>query len=503
MITRRTLLGAGTSAVAVAGLGIGRRPAGSSIPWSQLSSALQGRLVLPTDPAYADAKKLDLGQFDAADPQGVAYCVSNSDVAASLAFAQDNCLPFAVRSGGHNGGGFSTSTGMIIDISGLDSVSVGPSTVTVGSGTQGVDVINALAPHGLAIPGGYCPTVGVGGYYQGGGIGLLTRSAGLGSDRVVSAQVVLANGSTVTASATQNPDLFWALRGGGGGNFGVVTAFEVTPVPVSQVSLIELRYGWDDAPQALDGYAQWLVAAPRPVASAVLVTLADATPGNTPAPVIYLLSSGSTTELSNEAARLVALTGAPQGQSPTATLSYQAALMALFGCSAYSVSQCHRTDNSADGVLPRQEFGLLRSRLFGAPPSLGMWEQVAALFETQRQPGQAHALEIWPLNGAVQDFSPSDTAFVHRDSLMSVSFLASIGDAANVTPASQAAGKAWVDNGFAIVDPESSGETYQNFIDAELTDWQRSYYGANYPRLARTKWSYDPHNVFRFAQSIR
>ncbi len=496
-------MGGGTSAVAVAGLGIGRRPAGSSIPWSRLSGALQGRLVLPTDPAYADARKLDLGQFDAADPQGVAYCVSNSDVAASLAFAQDNCLPFAVRSGGHSGGGFSTSTGMIIDISGLNSVSVGPSTVTVGSGNQGVDVINALAPHGLAIPGGYCPTVGVGGYYQGGGIGLLTRSAGLGSDRVVSAQVVLANGSTVTASAAQNPDLFWALRGGGGGNFGVVTAFEVTPVPVSQVSLIELSYRWDDAPQALDGYAQWLVAAPRPVASAVLITLADATPGNTPAPVIYLLSSGSPTELSNEAARLVALTGAPQGQSPTTTLPYQAALMALFGCSAYSVSQCHRTDNSAGGVLPRQEFGLLRSRLFSAPPSLGMWEQVAALFETQRQPGQTHALEIWPLNGAVQDVSPSYTAFVHRDSLMSVSFLASIGDAANVTPASQAAGKAWVDNGFAIIDPESSGETYQNFIDAELTDWQRSYYGANYPRLARTKWSYDPHNVFRFAQSIR
>jgi FAD/FMN-containing dehydrogenase len=508
-INRRTFLGTAVGAVATAGLrsgylaGASRPGPRGGIPWSQLQSHLQGRLVLPGDTAYATAVQLDLGQFDSVNPQGVAYCVSSTDVATSLKFAQDNRLPFAVRSGGHNGGGFSTSTGVVIDVSGLDGVTVGASTVTVGAGNQGVDVINALAPQGLAIPGGYCPTVGVGGYYQGGGIGLVSRFAGLGSDRVASAQVVLADGRTVTASPTSHPDLYWALRGGGGGNFGVVTSFDVTPIALTDISLIQLEYSWDAAPQALDGYAQWLVDAPRTVASASLVELFDATAGNTPVTAVYLLSTGTLDELNSEAARLVALTGTPQVQTPAATMPYQTAMMSLYGCSTYTVAQCHRTDNSASGLLPRQEFGLLRSRLFAGPPPLSMWEQLAALYDTQRVAGQAHALEIWPLNGAVHDVQPGDTAFVHRDSLLSLSLLGSITTAANATPAGQAAAKQWVDDGFGIVDPVSSGETYQNFIDAELDDWQSSYYGANYPRLRRVKHAYDPFNAFRFAQSIR
>ncbi|MFD8600320.1 FAD-binding oxidoreductase [Kitasatospora sp. NPDC059646] len=510
MISRRNVLLAGAGAAALTGLPVTpgqaapRRPrASAAVPWSRLDDALQGRLVLPSQPEYTLARQLDLGQFDAANPQAIAYCANPADVAACLRFAQAAGLPFAVRAGGHSGAGYSTSTGLVVDVTGLNQVTVGASTVTVGGGAQGVDVVNALAPYGLAVPGGYCPTVGVGGYYQGGGMGALTRSVGLGSDRLASAQVVLADGRSVTASPTCHSDLFWALRGGGGGNFGVVTAYELKPSPVTQLGFVRLPWAWDKAVDVLDGFAHWLVDAPRTVGAALLVELPDAAPGNAPVPAVYLLSTGTATELDAEAARLIAMVGsAPVARPAAAMMPYRSAMMALYGCASYTTDQCHRSDNTAGGMLSRQEFGMVRSRMFGAPPSRAMWAQVVALFETERLAGHTRALEIWPFNGAAQDAGPSDTAFVHRSTLLSVSFLAAIRSAAVADAAGCAAGKRFVDAGFAAIDPESSGTTYQNFTDAALTDWRQAYYGANYARLVRIKQSYDPYWAFSFGQAI-
>ena len=504
-LSRRTLLGATASAATAAGLGVNRynpRPR-PTVRWSQLSSHLQGRLVLPADAAYATAKQLELGQYDQVNPQAVAYCAGESDIATCLSFAQDHGLPFAIRSGGHSGGGYSTSHGIIIDVSGLNQVSVGQDSVTIGAGCEGVDVINALGPQGLVIPGGYCPTVGVGGYYQGGGIGPLTRSIGLGVDRLQSAQVVLADGRIVTASADENPDLYWALRGGGGGNFGVVTSFDVTPVALSNVAFAEMQYEWSSCAQMLSGFTQWLVQAPRTIMGYCLVQLPDAAPGATPSCVILLSSTGTTDELTTECARLASLTGTPQSSSPAFLVPYESIMMGVYGCSTYSVAQCHRTDNSPGGLLPREQFGALRSRLFNSPPPLAFWEQVAALFETRRIAGQAHLLEMWAVDGAVHDPGPADTAFVHRDSLITAGFLSSITTATGATPAGCATAQEFVDAGFALMNPYSSGRTYQNFMDPLLPDWQSSYYGANYERLARVKRDYDPYRAFSFAQAIR
>lgn len=504
MISRRTVLGAGAGAVALSGLGNTVSWAGSGVPWSQLRSHLQGTLVLPTDPGYTTARQLDLQQFDAVNPKAVAYCASEADVATCLAFAQDNCLPFAVRSGGHSTGGYSTSTGLVLDVSRLGSVSVGPSTARFGPGAQNVDAIAALSPHGLAIPGGYCPTVAVGGFYQGGGLGILTRSGGVASDRLVSARVVLANGRTVTASATCNRDLYWALRGGGGGNFGVVTSFEISPVPVAAgIGVVNLTWTWDRAADVLDGYARWSVDAPRTVTGGGFLQLFDAAPGNPGVPMVFVASTGSTAELDSEVARLIALTGPPAQRTPTGVLPYQDLMMNFYQCAADTVTQCHRADTDPGGLLTRPAFGLQRSRFFDRLPTRDLWDRLAAHFDTSgRQPGQHHILEVLPMGGAVGDLGRTDTAYVHRDALFTLNLLVDIEDPAAADSAGRAAGHHFVDDGFALIDPQSAGETYQNFIDPALPDWRSSYYAENYPRLVWIKGKYDPYGAFDFAQSI-
>ncbi|MEK8108300.1 FAD-dependent oxidoreductase [Micromonospora sp. M12] len=198
--------------------------------WSRLRHHLHGRLVLPSEADYQKAKQLYQVQFDDTSPRAVAYCASATDVALCLRFAQDHGIPVAARSGGHSAGIFH-DPGLVIDVSELNAVALGNGSVTLGPGAQLIDIMNTLSPSGLGISGGYCPTVAAGGFLQGGGMGLFTRSIGMASDKVTSARVVLANGTVVTASPTQNPDLYWALRGGGGGNFGIVTSYEITPSP--------------------------------------------------------------------------------------------------------------------------------------------------------------------------------------------------------------------------------------------------------------------------------
>lgn len=502
MISRRSVLGATAGAVAISGLGMTTRAAGSGVNWSQLRSHMTGTLVLPGDPGYTTAKQLDLQQFDVINPQAIAYCAGTSDVALTLRFAQDNGLPFAVRSGGHSGGGYSTTTGLVIDVSRLNSVTVSGSKAIFGTGAENVDITNGLAAYGFAVPGGYCPTVAAGGFVQGGGLGLLSRPYGMACDNVTAVRVVLASGQTVTASATQYRDLFWAIRGGGGGNFGVVTSYEVAPAAVTSVGLINLVWDWSQAPAMLEGYAQWSLDAPRTISGGAFIQLPDAAAGNVPTPMAFVGSTGTTTELESEVSRLIALTGAPVQQSPTSVVPYSQLMMNFYRCASDTVTQCHRSDNYPGGVLTRPAFGLQRSRMFKNLPSTALWENLCGLFEQYRVAGQGHILEVLPMGGAIADLSRTDTAFVHRDQLMTINVLCDIEDPTYADANGKAAGQGFVDAGFDALDPESSGETYQNFIDPELPDWRSSYYAENYSRLAWIKSKYDPYNAFSFQQSI-
>jgi hypothetical protein len=505
MTSRRTLLRATAGAISLSALGVGTgaaRAADSSIPWDRLSRHLSGRLVLPTDAlAYPTAKLLDLQQFDGVDPAGIAYCADAADVALCLGFAQDNRLPIAARSGGHSFGGYSTTQGgLVIDVSGLNAVAAQPDgTVRVGAGIQAVDLVNALSPLGLGASVGERATVAAGGFVQGGGLGFFSRTVGMACDAVASARVVLADGRLVTASPQENPDLYWAIRGGGGGNFGVTTSFVLRPAPLDQLYSATLSWNYTPAAAAdfLDGYTHWLPDAPRTIGAAAIVVLGDSAPGNTPYAGASLVTVGSAAEFQRELSRLADLTGPPDSQSVTA-IDYRGFAMSNFGCSALTVPQCHRVDSSSAGELPRDGYGLVRGRMVTTAPPHSGWEQVVGVFDEVRTPGEVHKLELLALGGAVDDLDRTATAYVHRGSLMDVNFLSFDYQ----SPAPQPPGQRWVDAGFAAIDPYSNGETYLNFTDPWLPDWQRSYYAENYRRLESIKAHYDPCDLFRFAQSI-
>jgi hypothetical protein len=505
MMDRRSFLAAmGISAVAI--------PAASSVRpflrlggpnWAKLSAVLRGTLVLPGNQTYATAIQLELSEFDSVDPQAVAYCASEADVVNCLLFAQNNSLPFAARSGGNSSAGYSTSTGLVIDVSNLNSVRIGAETTSLGTGAEQVDVVNALAPSGLTVSGGFCPTVALGGFLQGGGIGLLSRSVGVTCDTVVSARVALASGQIVTASATEHPDLYWAIRGGGGGNFGVVTSYEVTPTQVSELAVSSLAWSYDDAVGLLDGWAQWLGDAPDIVGSSVLITLPDAAAGNAPVISVLLGSPGpqSLGQLTAETQRLVTAVGSAPTSQSTEVVPYQAILMGVYGCSSYTVAQCHRVNTSPSGLLQRTAFGVQRGRLFSGPPPESMWSAAAALFDADRVAGQTHMVQLGALGGAANAVARTATAFVHRTSLFSVDFLSSM-STGPVTSADKTSVRQWANRGFSLIDPYSNGESYQNFMDPALTTWRQSYYAENYPRLVAVKAAYDPTHAFSFPQGI-
>ncbi|MEU0059263.1 FAD-binding oxidoreductase [Streptomyces sp. NPDC006334] len=502
MISRRTLLSAGTAA------GLALVPAaslaaeGSTTPWSRLASKLSGKLVLPTDPYYTVARQVELGQFDSVNPQAVAYCASAADVSVCVRFAQDHGVRTAVRSGGHNYGGWSTTPGMIIDVSRLNAVTVqSASSVEIGPGAQNVNILNALAPHHLVVSEGGCPTVCAGGFLQGGGFGFLTRPTGMACDAVTSAQVVLADGRVVTASAQQNTDLFWALRGGGGGNFGIVTKFTVTPHSGDQTAISNLIFPYDRMADVLDGVARWLVDAPHTIGGGAYVVQPDAAPGSVPQANVFLASRGTPTELAGETARLLALTGAPL-QRQDGVMTYQQLMMMIFGCATLTEAQCQRSGKTPEGTLSRPAYGLERTRMGSEPYSAAGWADVMTAFDANRRAGQARYLDFHFFGGAANDISRTATAYVHRDSLFSVNYRVLINDPAQVTDEAKAVANSWVDHGFATIDPLSNGETYQNWMDPSLTDWKASYYAENYARLTRVKAKYDPNRFFRFPQSI-
>ncbi|MGW8987702.1 FAD-binding oxidoreductase [Streptomyces sp. CAI 127] len=506
MINRRSFLtGAGGAALATTVLSgaAQARPGGASrTPWDRLAHRLRGRLVLPSHADYQRAKQLYQVQFDATSPQAVAYCAAASDVADCVRFAEAYGLPVAARSGGHSAGGYSTTPGLVIDVSGLNSVALGNGSVRMGPGAQLVDITDTLAPAGLGISGGYCPTVAAGGFFQGGGMGLFTRSIGIASDKVTSAQVVLADGRTVTASPHRESDLFWALRGGGGGNFGIVTSYDVTPSPLTDVAAVNLVWTFDQALDMLDGWTRWLPDAPWTVGSGVNVTLADAGPGGVPTASVFLGSVDTGPGFAAEIARLVSLVGREPVYRQEFNAPYKSVLMSLYQCSELTVQQCHRADTSPDGRIQRPAFGAWRSRLFERTMPREGWARALETFDAKRYAGQMRQLQISALGGKANTVARDATAYVHRDSLFSVSYLTS-NASGPVSDEAKSAAWEYVDDGFTTIDPYSNGETYQNFIDPRLPNWQRSYYAENYARLARIKRKYDRYGFFRFAQSIR
>jgi FAD/FMN-containing dehydrogenase len=510
MITRRSVLRAGVGAATVTATGGllagGTARARTGPDWTRLRRHLAGELVLPADPGYDTARVSAFTLYDGIRPAAVAYCASAEDVRHCLLFAQDHGVAAVPRSGGHSGAGFSSTTGLVVDVSRLAGLSVDDDgNVAFGAGFRTVDLQARLYPYGLGLPGGSYPTVGAGGFIQGGGFGMDTRLSGMACDRLLAAEVVLASGRIVRCSQRHEPDLFWALRGGGGGNFGVVTRYLARPVEALPVASFNLVWPWSAAAAVVAAWQEWLASGPNALSAGLLVMLGNAAPGAVP----VVLVSGSYQAVAGdaqaggqrEADRLVDLVGQPPVNRSLSVASRLDTLMRTYQCGDRTVDQCHRIGDGPGGSIPRLGFAATADSFVGAAvPAAGVTAVLGA-FDGARRAGHTRFLSATGLGGAANDVSRRATAYVHRDSRYLLSFTSQLGGAPD-TPEERAAAQAWVDAGFAAMAPHTNGEAYQNFPDPRRTDWRQAYYGENYPRLVAVKRRYDPHRFFRFAQAI-
>jgi FAD/FMN-containing dehydrogenase len=499
MINRRSFLGAGVAAASVAL--VGTAGATSTGEWGRLRHRLTGDLVLPSDAGYDQARRLASAQFDSIRPRAVAYCETEADVSLCLRFAQHEGLPITVRSGGHSFVGWSTGDGLVVNLSRMNSVRVGEHSVRLGPAAQAVDVVAALAPHGVTVPAGFCPTVCPGGFVTGGGMGWQFRKHGPTSDRLRSARVVLADGRTVVASENQHSDLLWALRGGGGGNFGVVTDFELEPTVERSVVHFTLNWPWDVADTVLNRWQEWAEHTGADLAPRAGLLLDDAKPGAVPKVIVTGVHFGTTAHTAAALEELVSLIGSDPTDRVVEQLSYERAMMRQFGCENSSVEQCHLTGANPEALLPRSAFVLHRSRMFADPvPAAGVDDLLAA-FDADRAAGQYRWLGFLSLGKNANSVPADATAYVHRDATLFAVYTVGLARP-EPEPEARAAGVSWVNGGFAAMDPHSNGRTYVNYPDEALTDWRSAYYGGNYGRLVRVKRRYDPYGLLRLPHGV-
>ena len=470
--------------------------------WQALRQALSTHnLVRPGQRSYATAKELFDPRFDVLHPAGIAYCAIPRDVSTCLAFVRKFRLPVAARSGGHSYAGWSsTNGGLIVDVTALNSFRVTGGSVQVGTGLRLIDMYQRLAARGLAVPGGSCATVGVAGLTLGGGVGVLSRAFGLASDNLQAVQIVTADGQIRTCTAGQDSDLFWACRGGGGGNFGIATSFTFRTRPLSQLVLFFLRWPWSQAARVLSAWQSWAPFQPDGLWSN-LVLSADA-PGGTPFLQVggtYLGSVAGCQQLLN---RLYAAVGSRPSGQPFST-SYLNAMMIEAGCGNYSFSECHLPSQTKDGRLPRVP-SYAKSDFFTRkiPPAgiRTLVSQIERMRSVHGAPGGVGAVGFDAFGGALNRVSPSATAFVHRNALFDAQYSTSW--KAGTGGAGSAAQQAWLRSFYAAMRPWASGQCYVNYIDPDLRNWQQAYYGANFTRLTQVKAKYDPQQVFKFPQSI-
>ncbi|WP_329578788.1 FAD-binding oxidoreductase [Kitasatospora sp. NBC_01250] len=506
MISRRTLLGATAATAATAGLVLagpavaaGRRRPSST--WDRLDNALAGDLVLPGDPGYDQARQLENAQFDTVFPQAVVYAENAADVRTAIRFAQDEGLPTAVRSGGHSYAGWSTSEGLVINLTRLNKVAVKGGTVSLQPAVQAVDVPGQLAPRGLSVPAGFCATVSPGGFVSGGGTGWQYRKYGPACDRLVGAEVVLADGRIVNVSKDCHPDLLWALRGGGGGNFGVVTEFRMAPTQVGRVGHYTLTWDWAHAQQAVAGYLQWTTEASPDLSSDGVLLLPDASPGAAPSFLVTGVDLAGIDALKQELAHLTALIGVPPATQVVQDLSYPDALMQVFGCGSLTVDACHTTGANPHASLPRQAYVKNRGRMFTRVLPADGIDRLLTAFDADRRAGQTRVVSLLGLGKNANNRSLDYGAWPHRDSLYSAIATVSL---ANWNPPAEEreAAQDWIDGVFDAFDPYSNGRSYLNFPDTRLTDYADAYWGPNLSRLSRVKRAYDPHDFFHYAQSV-
>ncbi|NBM17344.1 FAD-binding oxidoreductase [Streptomyces sp. GC420] len=478
------------------------RPPGTAIPWNALAQGLGGSLLRPGDSDWTTARRLYNTRFDALRPAAVAYVDGPDDVRECLAFARRHGTPVSVRGGGHSYAGWSSGDGrLVVDVSRLSRIGRPGSEVAVGAGARLIDVYRSLARHGRTVPAGSCPTVGIAGLALGGGHGVVSRAYGLTCDSLTGATLVTADGRTLRTSATEHPDLFWALRGAGNAQFGVVTELRFRTHPAPDAVSGNLTWPWSRAREVVAAWQEWGPSQPDEIWSALHLS---ADPGGPPRLSVSVCSLGTYGGLRNAVDRLATRTGAAASGVSLRRLSHAEAMDRYAGCASLDEERCRlpgRTPGRGPrGALERETYAA-RSAFFDRSLSAAGIHTLLNRVESFTGPalgrGDQCSVALTALGGAVNRISPGATAFVHRRSRMLAQYLVSWQPG---TPGT--AGTAWLAATHDAMRRHASGAAYQNYTDPALTDWRTAYYGANAPRLAVVKRKYDPDRFFTFPQAL-
>ncbi len=451
---------------------------------TDLKAALRGNVIEPLDKNYDEVRALYNGMIDK-KPKLIARCTSAADVIAAVNFGRENGIVIAIRGGGHNGPGLaSVDGGLMIDLSLMKGVHVDPKTsqVRVEPGCTQGDVDHAAAAFGLAVPAGIVSSTGIAGLTLGGGTGYLTRQYGLTIDNLVEADVVLADGSFVTANEKQNADLFWALRGGGG-NFGVVTSFLFKAHPVKNVFGGPIFWDIKDAAKVMSVYRDFIGKAPEKLG--VFLGL-KTVPPSAPFPeplwnrrICAIIGAYDGTQAEGEAAMKPLLDKVP------------APIMNGMGMVPFTGLQ-----TAFDPLFPK---GLQWYWKGDYVQELTDEAIATHIKHASQSPSWMCLTHLYPVDGAAHRVGPSDTPWGARDARWSM-VIAAI----DPSPSKAAEIKKWGRAYWEAVHPFNMGGAYVNFMDADENDGRvQASYGANYKRLSEVKKKYDPKNLFRVNQNIR
>jgi FAD/FMN-containing dehydrogenase len=448
---------------------------------AELRAQMRGELIQPGEVGYDEARKVYNGMIDRR-PALIVYCADVADVMSAVNFARENDVLVAVRGGGHNGAGLSVvDGGLVIDLSQMKGIRVDPvtRTVRVDGGCVWNEVDHATHAFGLAVPCGFNSTTGVSGLTLGGGHGYLTRKYGLTIDSLISADLVLADGSFVTASEEENEDLFWAIRGGGG-NFGVITSFLFRAHPVSTVYAGPTLWHMDQAADAMRFYRDFMANASEDMYG--FFAFLKVPPGppfpeelhtKTMCAVVWCYTGPA--EEAEEAFRPVREFGPPAfellGPMPLPTLNSMFDPLIPPGLQWYWKGD-FVNELSDEAIALHVEHG----------------SKIPTLLPT---------MHMYPIDGAAHRVGKNDTAFSYRDAKWSAVYAGIDPD-----PANKEAISAWAREYWEALHPYSAGGAYVNFMMEEGPERVRATYRENYDRLVEVKYKFDPNNFFRVNQNI-
>ncbi|WP_280552739.1 FAD-binding oxidoreductase [Halomonas sp. 25-S5] len=447
-----------------------------------LAAGIRGGVITPADADYADARRVWNGMVDR-HPALIARCLGSQDVRRAIDFARDHRMLVSVRGGGHHIAGNAVAEGgLVIDLSALRGVRVDPQgrTARVGAGALLGDVDHETQAFGLATPLGINSTTGVAGLCLGGGFGWLTRQYGLTIDNLLSADIVTADGQLHVVSASQEPELFWALQGGGG-NFGVVTSFEFRLHPVGpQVHAGLVVYPFAQAQQVLRAWRDFSAGAPRELSVWTILRKAPPLPflpesiHGQPVVVFALVHNGALEEGERLAARVLEFgepVGSMLGIQPYA--GFQTAFDPLLTAGARNYWKSHNFQAVSDALIDTVIRG------------------------AEALPGPECEVFIAQLGGAAGEVAVADTAYAGRDANFVMNVHGRWQD-----PAEDDRVREWARGVFRDTSPFATGGGYVNFLTEDEAGRVDSAYGQNYARLQEVKRQYDPDNLFRINQNI-